>query len=90
MLRVVSLACVMLALASTSAPAQGPPPLPLPNPFEGTPREQAACRPDSVRYCKELIANVVAPDTFRILACLQAHRTRLSHACREVLESHGQ
>jgi hypothetical protein len=53
--------------------------------FEGTPQEQAACRPDVQKHCKEFI-----PDTFRILACLQSNRTRISRACRTVLENHGQ
>ena len=84
MLRVVSLAVAVLATVPSVSLAQ-PLPLPLPNPFQGTPREQAACRPDSVKYCKEAF-----PDTFRVLACLQSHRVRLTAACREVLESHGQ
>jgi hypothetical protein len=58
---------------------------PMTGPFQGTPEEQAACRRDSTTLCREAI-----PDTFRVLACLQQNRQRISKACREVLESHGQ
>jgi hypothetical protein len=50
----------------------------------GTPAENAACRPDVVRLCR-----AAAPDTGRVLACLQANRARLSRGCRAVLEGHG-
>jgi hypothetical protein len=53
--------------------------------MQGTPEEQAACAPDSKKFCKDAI-----PDTFRVLACLQEHRERLRKACRDVLEAHGQ
>ena len=59
-------------------------PLPIPN-FEGTPEEQAACRPDSQRFCKEAM-----PDTFLVLACLQKNRAKISVACQKVLQAHGQ
>jgi hypothetical protein len=62
---------------------------PLPNPFQemmqGTPEEQAACRPDSTRYCKD-----AEPDALVVLACLQRNRTKISPRCLRVLESHGQ
>jgi hypothetical protein len=67
-----------------AAHAQVKLPLPFPN-FEGTPEEQAACRPDSQRFCKESM-----PDTFLVLACLQKNRARISVACQRVLQSHGQ
>lgn len=70
------------ALAQAPAPAPFPP---FPNLFQGTPEEQAACAPDSTRYCK-----AAEPDTFRVLACLQQNRAKISRACRRVLESHGQ
>jgi hypothetical protein len=81
---------VMFACLTTAAWAQGqaprtmPPPLPFPN-FQGTPEEQTACRPDVDRFCREAV-----PDTFRVLACLQSERARISAQCRRVLESHGQ
>jgi hypothetical protein len=76
------------ALSATIAFAQGPPPFPLPLPFpnfQGTPEEQKACRPDVVKMCKDFV-----PDTFRILACLQANKTHLSAPCRGVLVRYGQ
>jgi hypothetical protein len=54
---------------------------------KGTREEQAACRSDTRRLCRS-----VDPDagTFGILACLKQNRSKLSRACRGVLESHGQ
>src|SRR5262249_46670892 len=74
---------ILLGLGA-AADAQIKLPLPLPN-FEGTPEEQAACRPDSQRFCKEAM-----PDSFLVLACLQKNRQRISVACQKVLQSHGQ
>jgi hypothetical protein len=54
-------------------------------PFQGTQEEQHACQRDAVRFCKDAV-----PDTFRVLACLQTNRTKISKPCRAVLESHGQ
>jgi hypothetical protein len=82
---VKSFALVSLVLfASYVSPSFAQMPGP-PDPFQGTRQEQDACRPNVTRFCKEFI-----PDTFRILACLQAHRPKLSKACRVVLENHGQ
>lgn len=77
----------MLLASGVAAWAQSnaPQPAPFPNMFQGTAEEQAACRPDSARYCKDAI-----PDTFRVLACLQANREKIGKPCRMVLESHGQ
>jgi hypothetical protein len=55
--------------------------------FNGTPEEQAACRRDAVRYCREASAT---GDSLRVLACLQSNRAKLTKACLRVLESHGQ
>ena len=79
---------VVFACLTTAAWAQSQAPRPLPPPlpnFQGTPEEQAACRPDVDRFCREAV-----PDTFRVLTCLQSERTRISAQCRRVLESHGQ
>jgi len=82
---------VLLAACPLGPPAHGQaPPLPLPLPpianiFQGTPQEQAACRPDATKMCREYLA-----DNMRVLACLQANRARISVPCRTVLESHGQ
>ena len=83
----LGLAIVFASLTTTAwAQSQAPRPLPLPFPnFQGTPEEQAACRPDVDRFCREAV-----PDTFRVLACLQSERARISAPCRRVLESHGQ
>jgi hypothetical protein len=55
--------------------------------MQGTPKEQAACRPDVRRFCHALKPGSSSGD---FLACLQAHRDKLRPACRAVLESHGQ
>jgi hypothetical protein len=68
---------VLVALTSTEAFAQGL--------FEGTPQEQAACRPDVQKHCKAAV-----PDVFRVLACLQANRAKISKPCQAVLTNHGQ
>lgn len=87
MLRIRTLLVVTLVAAGMiPASAQLPLPLPLPLPqMQGTPEDRAACEPDVHRYCREAI-----PDTFRILGCLQAHRERLSDACRGVLKRYNQ
>lgn len=87
---VVLVVIPLLSLATgalAQAPSEKPAPIPSPfqNLFQGTPEEQAACRPDSTRFCRD-----AEPDTFRVLACLQRNRTKISVACRKVLESHGQ
>jgi hypothetical protein len=75
--KIALVVALLVASSATASFAQGL--------FEGTRQEQAACRPDVNRYCKEFV-----PDVFRVLACLQSHRPRISRACRGVLESHGQ
>ncbi|HLL26655.1 MAG TPA: hypothetical protein VKT73_03255 [Xanthobacteraceae bacterium] len=81
----LALALTLVASETAFAQEQKSPMGQQPNIFQGTPAEQAACRPDSVKFCRDAI-----PDTFRVLACLQQNRERISKACREVLESHGQ
>jgi hypothetical protein len=81
------LATIFISAASSAlaqAPSQQSLP-PFPSVFDGTPQEQAACRPDSTRFCRD-----AEPDTFRVLACLQRNRAKISVACRKVLESNGQ
>jgi hypothetical protein len=53
--------------------------------LDGTPQEQAACASDAHRFCRDDI-----PDNFRVLACLKAEREKITRACRQVLENHGQ
>ncbi len=52
--------------------------------MEGTPQEQAACRPDVARHCKGVQGGSPA-----ILDCLVGHHTKLTARCRTVLETHG-
>jgi hypothetical protein len=47
-------------------------------------QEDDVCDRDAHRLCRDAI-----PDQFRVLACLQTNRTRLSKACQAVLRSHG-
>jgi len=51
----------------------------------GTADEQNACFRDANRFCADAI-----PDQFKVLACLQEHRKRLSKGCVKVLEDNGQ
>lgn len=91
MSRKVALLVAILVACATPSLAQPPlpfPPLPLPLPLpmpQGTPEERAACAPDVQKYCEAAL-----PDTMRVLACLQANRSRISNACNRVLVSHGQ
>jgi hypothetical protein len=52
-------------------------------PHEDTP-EDRACRGDARRFCRDDI-----PDQFKVGSCLQAHKERLTHACKTVLDGHG-
>jgi hypothetical protein len=54
---------------------------------QGTPQEQAACRPDVRRFCHALKPE---DGNGSFLACLKEHREKLSKACLAVLESHWQ
>jgi hypothetical protein len=72
MTRIILAALVMMACPSASLAQQG------------TPQEQAACRPDTRKLCRNLVGNDTA-----VLSCLQQNRAKLSRACREVLERHG-
>ena len=87
MLRKVCLLVAVLVAGTTPALSQFPLPLPLPPlPMpQGTPEERAACQPDVQKFCESAL-----PDTLRVLQCLQGNRARISRACREVLERHGQ
>jgi hypothetical protein len=76
--RIVFATALTLA-AVTMASAQG----------QGDARERAACRPDVMRLCKQVIKDT-EDDVFSILNCLQSHRARISRACNAVLASHGQ
>jgi hypothetical protein len=58
--------------------------------MQGDARERAACQPDVIRFCKELVKDSDQQDVFAILSCLQTNRARISRACNAVLVSHGQ
>ena len=75
--KTVVVATLATALASTLVDAAT---------FQGTPQEQAACRPDVRKFChgiKSGASNSV------YLSCLQANREKLSNACLTVLKNHG-
>ena len=57
-----------------------------PSPFDmkGTPEEEAACAPDSSRFCKKF-----EPDALQVLGCLQANRPKLTASCQKVLRNRG-
>ena len=76
----VALVIALLTVTTASFAQQSGP--------QGTQQEQAACRPDVLKFCKPLL-NSNAPSTFSILACLQANRAQISRACQAVLASHG-
>jgi hypothetical protein len=65
----------LAAIATMPAFAQG---------HGGTPQEQRACSRDASRFCRKELG-----DDGAVQRCLQAHRSKLSSACRKVFESHG-
>jgi hypothetical protein len=82
-----ALAALLLVSAAGIAQAQQQPapfPLPLPNLLQGTPEEEAACAPDSTKFCKRF-----EPDPLQVLGCLQQNRGRISQACQRVLRNRG-
>jgi hypothetical protein len=46
----------------------------------GTPQQQAACRPDVLRFCRGI------RDDYAVADCLREHMGRLRHTCRNVIE----
>jgi hypothetical protein len=59
-------------------------PLPFPNLLQGTPEEEAACAPDSAKFCKRF-----EPDPLQVLGCLQQNRAKISKSCQTVLRNRG-
>jgi hypothetical protein len=93
MLRMFVFTAAMLLIAGTAARAQTLPPQPPPvaNPLgQGTAQERAACHPDVMKFCRQLVKDNDDADVFAILDCLQTNRNRISNACQQVLASHGQ
>ncbi|MET4211530.1 hypothetical protein [Bradyrhizobium sp. LA2.1] len=68
------LAALLLAAVILPAAAQSGP----------TPQEQMACRGDAGKFCAEHIGKPP-----QMNACLRENKTKLSDACRKVVESHG-
>jgi hypothetical protein len=92
MLRISVVTTALLLVAGPAALAQLPPqPPPVKNSItQGSDQERAACHPDVMRYCKQLVRDDGGDDVFAILGCLQTNRTRISSSCQQVLSSHGQ
>ena len=63
-----------MGLLSTSAQSGRP----------GTPQEQQACSRDASRFCRKQL-----DDDKAVQQCLEENRTKLSAACKKVIESHG-
>jgi hypothetical protein len=84
------IASIVLALLVGPALAQFPKQPPPASISSGSEQERAACHPDVVRFCKQLLSDNGQDDVFAILQCLQSNRSKISHACQEVLTSHGQ
>jgi hypothetical protein len=92
MLRISVVTTALLLAAGPAALAQLPPqPPPVRNSItQGSDQERAACHPDVMRYCKQLVRDDGQDDVFAILGCLQTNRARISNSCQQVLSSHGQ
>jgi hypothetical protein len=92
MIRTCIFTVTLALIAGPTALAQMPPqPPPVQNPTgQGNDHERAACHPDVMRWCKQLVKDSGQDDVFAILGCLQTNRTRISNACQQVLASHGQ
>lgn len=93
MFRVSSLMIALVLAAGAVARAQNLPPQPPPvngmGMGEGNPQERSACHPDVTKFCQTQL-EINPQDVLGILGCLQTNRTKISHACQEVLASHGQ
>jgi hypothetical protein len=90
----VSILTLALVLTAVGASAQQIPPQPAPvnGPLggeQGNPQERSACHPDVSRFCQTQL-EINPNDVLGILGCLQTNRTKISHACQQVLASHGQ
>jgi hypothetical protein len=92
MLRASILTIALVLAAGPAALAQLPPqPPPVKNPMaQADEHDRAACHPDVMRFCRELVKADDQSDVFAILSCLQTNRTKISRACNTVLTSHGQ
>jgi hypothetical protein len=73
-MKISVLAALLLATTALPAGAQSGPTL----------QEQMACRGDASKFCAE---HVGKPPQMN--ACLRENKSKLSDACRKVVESHG-
>ena len=73
-MKISVLAALLLAATALPVAAQSGP----------TPQEQMACRSDASKFCAEHIGKPP-----QMNACLRENKTKLSDACRKVVESHG-
>ena len=85
----ISMMSIAFVFAVAAVNAQTFPPQPPPATNQGNDKERAACHPDVTRFCQSQL-KVNPDDTLGILGCLQANRPKISHACQQVLASHGQ
>lgn len=74
-MRYLAVGVLVLLSASSFSFAQG---------HKGTPQEQAACRRDASRFCRQQLS-----DDFAVQQCLQQNRAKLSKACQKVFQSRG-
>jgi hypothetical protein len=74
----LALTLLSISVSSTAAFAQ--------QPRSGTPEEQKACTRDVQKFCRP----VIDQGDLTILACLKEHRSKISHACDQVLKNNGQ
>jgi hypothetical protein len=87
---VMTLALTLVTAAIASAQQMPPQPAPVPSPLgQGNAEERTSCHPDVTKFCQVQL-QVNPNDVLGILGCLQANRTKISHACQQVLASHGQ
>src|ERR1700744_1864454 len=93
MFRISLLTTAVVLAAGASAFAQQfpsqPPPVKNSTLQQGTEKERDACHPDVARFCQTQL-QVNPNDVLAILNCLQTNRSKISHACQEVLASHAQ
>jgi hypothetical protein len=91
MSRILTLSLALLMVGASSALAQFPPQPSAPKcpgPVQGSAQDRAACQPDVLSFCQTEVRTNEC-DVFAILGCLQRNRTRISAACRHVLEANG-
>jgi hypothetical protein len=90
MIRISVLSFAIVFAAAAAAQTLPPQPPPVASQMgQGNEKERVACHPDVTRFCQTQL-QINPNDTLGILGCLQANRPKISHACQQVLASHGQ